>query len=67
MGLCLSANCLAEFPVFYFSGPIVERLGVERAFTYAMVAYVLRLCAYIVSCAPWETWICLIWGGNCGE
>ncbi|GAB4815579.1 hypothetical protein N2152v2_002625 [Parachlorella kessleri] len=47
LGLCLSFNCLAEVPVFYYSGPLLEWLGVERAFTLAMCGYVLRLCAYI--------------------
>ena len=48
MGLCLSANCAAEVPVFYYSGRIIEHLGVERAFTLAMCAYVLRVCCYVV-------------------
>jgi len=48
MGLCLSANCAAEVPVFFWSGRILERLGVERALHVAMGCYVLRLCCYLV-------------------
>lgn len=49
MGLCLSSNCAAEVPVFYFSGQIINWLGsVERAFNLAMAAYVLRLSCYVV-------------------
>jgi hypothetical protein len=42
-------QCMLQVPVFYYSGQIIERLGVERAFNLAMAGYVLRLCAYIVS------------------
>ncbi|KAL4434055.1 hypothetical protein ABPG75_000496 [Micractinium tetrahymenae] len=47
MGLCLSANCAAEVPVFFFSGRILERIGVERALQVAMGAYVVRLSCYL--------------------
>ena len=35
--------------MFYYSGQIIERLGVERAFNLAMAAYIARLCCYVVS------------------
>lgn len=50
MGLCLSANCAAEVPVFMLSGRILDRLGVERSLHLAMACYVLRLCCYLVRC-----------------
>lgn len=48
MGLCLSFNCAAEVPIFFFSGPLLAWLGVEQALHVAMGAYVLRLCCYLV-------------------
>lgn len=53
MGLCLTFNCAAEVPVFYLSGPILERLGVKKALNLAMAAYVVRLCCYLVSGLGW--------------
>lgn len=50
MGLCLSANCAAEVPVFMLSGRILDKLGVDRSFHLAMACYVLRLCCYLVRC-----------------
>ncbi|PSC72947.1 Major facilitator superfamily domain-containing 6 [Micractinium conductrix] len=47
LGLCLSFNCAAEVPVFFFSGPILERLGVERSLHVAMAAYLARLSYYL--------------------
>eukprot|EP00887_Chlorella_sp_A99_P003417 scaffold7.g3417.t1 len=47
MGLCLATNCAAEVPVFYFSGQLIQWLGVERALNLGMAAYVLRLCCYV--------------------
>ena len=41
-------HCAAEVPVFFYSGRILERLGVERALHVAMGCYVLRLCCYLV-------------------
>lgn len=41
--------CAAEVPVFFYSGRILERLGVERALHVAMGCYILRLCCYLVS------------------
>jgi hypothetical protein len=49
MGLCLSANCAAEVPVFWASGRLLKALGVERALNIAMAAYCLRLLCYLVS------------------
>lgn len=37
-----------QVPVFFYSGRILERLGVERALHVAMGAYILRLCCYLV-------------------
>lgn len=48
LGLCMSANCLGEVLVFYFSGWWLARLGVERALNLAAAAYALRLGAYTV-------------------
>lgn len=48
LGLCLSVNCAAEIPVFYFNSRILARLGVLRAFHLAMAAFILRLACYAV-------------------
>ena len=42
-------NCLGEVPVFYYSGALIKKLGVQAAFNLAMGAYLLRLGCYIVS------------------
>jgi len=49
LGLCLTANCIGEVPVFFFSGALIKRLGVNAAFNLAMAAYLLRLGCYAVS------------------
>ena len=49
LGLCLAVNCNAEVPVFYYSGALIKRLGVELALNLAMGAYCVRLVAYAVS------------------
>ncbi|KAL6777249.1 hypothetical protein ACKKBF_B20760 [Auxenochlorella protothecoides x Auxenochlorella symbiontica] len=56
LGLCLSANCAAEIPVFFFSGKILERVGVLPAFHLSMAAFLLRLTCYALlplAPTPW--------------
>lgn len=59
LGLCLAANCIGEVPIFYFSGAIIKRLGVELSINIAIIAYLLRLAAYAM--IPWlpSLWIIL--------
>jgi hypothetical protein len=52
LGLCLTVNCLAEVPVFYYSGALIKRLGVELALNLALGAYCVRLIAYAASRCP---------------
>jgi hypothetical protein len=54
LGLCLTVNCVAEVPVFYYSGALIKKLGVELAINLAMGAYCVRLAAYAVSRGDWR-------------
>lgn len=49
LGLCLTLNTVGEVPVFYFSGALIKRLGVNKALNISMGAYVVRLGCYAVS------------------
>ena len=46
MGLCLTTMCAAEAPVFHFSGPLFDAVGLPVVLHAVMGAYVLRLCLY---------------------
>lgn len=48
LGLMLTANCVAEIPVFFFSGTIIARLGVMTTIQLSLAAYALRFVAYMV-------------------
>jgi hypothetical protein len=50
LGLCMTANCCGEVPVYLFSGWWLPRLGVQRALNLVLLGYVLRLGAYTVRC-----------------
>lgn len=46
LGFCLTLNSCGEVPVFYFSGAIIKRIGIDTSFNIAMGAFVLRLGCY---------------------
>lgn len=48
LGLMLTANCVAEVPVFFYSGAIIQRLGVLTTMQLSLGAYALRFLAYLV-------------------
>lgn len=50
LGLMLTANCVAEVPVFFYSGEIIKRLGVAATMQLSLAAYALRFLAYLVRC-----------------
>lgn len=48
LGLCLTMNCISEVPVFYFSGIMIKKMGVQASLNLGMAAFVLRIGLYIV-------------------
>ncbi len=57
----LTFNCIAEVPVFFYSGAIIQRLGVEATMQLSLVAYALRFTAYLVCvCVVWWQ-CCVLW------
>lgn len=59
LGLSVTATCVAEVPVFHYSGRIIGLLGERRASTLVLAAFVARMLAYS-SMASWPTlWLLL--------
>jgi predicted MFS family arabinose efflux permease len=59
MGLSITVTCLAEVPVFHFSGSIIKRLGVCGSADLVLAAFVVRLVAYSTM-STWPTvWLVL--------
>lgn len=59
MGLSITATCVAEVPVFHFSGSIIKRLGISGSADLVLAAFVVRLVAYSTM-STWPTvWLVL--------
>jgi len=59
MGLTLTATCLAEVPIMFFSDQIIRAVGTDGCIHLVMAAFVLRLLAHS-SLALWPTtWLIL--------
>lgn len=57
MGLTLSVTCAAEVVVFWYSGPLILRLGPRRCTHLVFLAFLLRLLCYATLAAwgsPWK-------------
>ncbi len=58
MGLTITITCVAEVPVFFFTGWLLEAVGVHAVLHGVLAVYILRLAYYSVlqylvrSCAP---------------
>ena len=59
MSLGITFTCVAETPIFHYSGAIIDALGVPGALNLVLAAFVLRLTAYSTM-AAWPTlWLLL--------
>ena len=46
MGLCRLVSSMAGAPMFWFSGPLTAKLGVDRVLVLSLVSYVIRFLNY---------------------
>lgn len=53
MGVARFTTCMAELPFFYYSGELLERLGVGGVLTLGLATYAVRLGYYAVLRSPW--------------
>lgn len=56
MGLSLSVTCAAEVVVFWYSGALIQRLGIRRCTHLVFAAFLLRLLCYATLAhwgSPW--------------
>ena len=54
MGVSLTVTCIAEVPVFFYSGRLVEVLGELGVFTLTFACFTLRMLAYsLLTSAEW--------------
>lgn len=55
VGIANAVSAVSEFPVLFFSGWLLSRLGARTVLTVALVAYVMRFAA--LSLAPDPAWV----------
>jgi hypothetical protein len=48
MGLTITVTCVAEVPVFFFTGCLLEAVGVHAVLHGVLAVYILRLAYYSV-------------------
>ena len=53
LGVSRFITCASELPFFFFSGAIIERIGVRAILLLAMFTYALRLLYYAAMQAAW--------------
>ena len=59
MSVSVALTCVAEVPVFHYSGAIIKRLGVTNSLALVLAAFVVRLSAYSTM-SLWPTlWLVL--------
>eukprot|EP00890_Picochlorum_soloecismus_P005123 jgi/Picsp_1/5611/NSC_02970-R1_major facilitator superfamily len=59
MGLTLTVTCISETGVFYWSGTIIDKLGINKCLHLCFAAFVIRLLLY-TSMSWWSTaWLVL--------
>jgi len=59
MGLTLTVTCISETGVFYWSGSIIDKLGINKCLHLCFAAFVIRLLLY-TSMSWWSTvWLVL--------
>ncbi|XP_066298488.1 major facilitator superfamily domain-containing protein 6-like isoform X2 [Branchiostoma lanceolatum] len=58
LGLALMANCVAEIPIFFFSGKVIHTISHKRIFQLALFCYFIRFMSYSLIPSPW--WVLMI-------
>lgn len=53
-GLCLAINCMAETPIFFYSGKLIKRFGSTTIMHTVLVVFAMRLLYYGMMTAPWQ-------------
>ncbi|XP_019640591.1 PREDICTED: major facilitator superfamily domain-containing protein 6-like [Branchiostoma belcheri] len=53
LGLCLTVNCIAEVPFFFFSGKLIEKISHKGVFTVALFFFALRFLLLSLLVDPW--------------
>lgn len=53
-GLVLAINCVAETPVFLYSGRIIKKFGTITVLHFVLFIFALRLFFYGLMTSPWQ-------------
>uniref|UniRef100_A0A7S3VB90 Major facilitator superfamily (MFS) profile domain-containing protein n=1 Tax=Chaetoceros debilis TaxID=122233 RepID=A0A7S3VB90_9STRA len=54
MGICRLTSSMAGAPMFWFSGPLTEKLGADRVLVLSLVSYILRFLIYALLRNPYQ-------------
>ncbi|XP_078591661.1 major facilitator superfamily domain-containing protein 6-like [Branchiostoma floridae x Branchiostoma japonicum] len=53
LGLCLTVNCIAEVPFFFFSGRLIEKISHRGVFSVSLFCFALRFLFLSLLVNPW--------------
>eukprot|EP00899_Mesostigma_viride_P027928 jgi/Mesvir1/831/Mv17412-RA.1 len=53
MGLTLTVTCAAEIPAMFFSGRLIDKLGVDGVWFLVLICFVIRAGYYSLLTTPW--------------
>ncbi|XP_066282413.1 major facilitator superfamily domain-containing protein 6-like [Branchiostoma lanceolatum] len=53
LGLCLTVNCIAEVPFFFFSGKLIEKISHKGVFSLSLFCFALRFLFLSLLVNPW--------------
>ncbi|XP_066282411.1 major facilitator superfamily domain-containing protein 6-like [Branchiostoma lanceolatum] len=53
LGLCLTVNCIAEVPFFFFSGKLIEKISHKGVFSLSLFCFSLRFLFLSLLVNPW--------------
>ncbi len=54
MGICRLVSSISGAPMFWFSGPLTEKLGADRVLVLSLVSYILRFLNYALLQNPYH-------------
>lgn len=54
LGVCRLVSSLAGGPIFYLSGAITNKIGINNVLSLSLVSYVLRFANYALISNPWQ-------------
>ena len=54
MGICRLVSSMSGAPMFWFSGPLTEKLGADRVLVLSLCSYVLRFLNYALLRTPYQ-------------